>query len=377
MKASLSVPLSVCAAALCFSAPSTLARERWTEAEARAWQDRVPWMVGGNFLPSTAINQLEMWQEDTFDPGTIDRELGWAAQLGFTSLRVFLHDLPWRDDPAGFLHRIEKFLSLAYRHGIGIMFVVLDGCWDPRPRSGRQHPPRPHVHNSGWVQSPGAAILGDPSRHAEVRDYVYGVIHHFRNDCRIQAWDLFNEPENDNRNSYGANGANIELRNKADMALRLLEQAFRWAQLADPSQPLTAGLWMGPWPEGTRLSPIEQLMIAQSDVISFHNYGPLDQVKLRVEQLRRYGRPILCTEYMSRPAGSTFDPILGYLKEQRVAAYNWGFVAGKSQTIYPWDSWQKTYTAEPPVWFHDLLRPDGTPFDAKEAEYIRRVTHKR
>jgi hypothetical protein len=377
MKAISSLRLILGTVALVVSALPALARDRWTEAQAKAWQDRVPWLAGCNFLPSTASNQLEMWQEDTFDPATIDRELGWAAGLGFTSLRVFLHDLPWREDRPGFLRRLERFLAIADRHQIGVMFVVLDGCWDPRPRSGPQRAPRPHVHNSGWVQSPGAAILGDPSRHGEVRDYVYGVIRHFRSDQRIHAWDLFNEPENDNRNSYGVNGANIELRDKAEMAFRLLEQAFRWAQLADPTQPLTAGLWMGPWPDDTKLSAIEKLMVEQSDVLSFHNYGPLEQVRLRVEQLRRYGRPILCTEYMSRPVASTFDPILGYLKEQRVGAFNWGFVAGKSQTIYPWDSWQKTYTAEPPVWFHDILRPDGTPFDAKEADYIKGVTGKR
>ncbi len=367
---------ALCSIALLATAMVALARDRWTEAEAKRWLEQVPWLAGCNFLPSTAINQLEMWQEATFDPATIDRELGWAAGLGFTSMRVFLHDLPWQEDRAGFVRRIERFLAIAHRHNIGVMFVLLDGCWDPRPRSGPQRPPRPHVHNSGWVQSPGAAILGDPSRHREVRDYVYGVIARFREDDRVHAWDLFNEPENDNRNSYGVSGANTELRNKGDMALRLLEQAFGWARLADPSQPLTAGVWMGPWPEDGRLSAMERLMVEQSDVLSFHNYGPLEQVRLRVEQLQRYRRPILCTEYMSRPVASTFDPVLGYLKEQRVAAYNWGFVAGKSQTIYPWDSWQRRYTAEPPIWFHDILRADGTPFNPAEAEYIKGVTGK-
>lgn len=360
-----------------FLTANSFARERWTEDEANAWSARKPWLAGCNFSPSTAINQLEMWQADTFDPGTIDRELGWAEQLGFNSVRVFLHNIPWQEDQAGFLSRIEHFLKLADRHGIGVVFVPLDACWDPRPRPGKQRDPRPHVHNSGWVQCPGAAILGDPARHDELRGYVFGIIRHFANDPRIHAWDLFNEPDNDNRSSYGIDGANIEIRNKAAMSLRLLKKAFVWAREANPTQPLTTGLWIGPWPDPAKLSPIERVMVEESDVISFHNYGGLDQVKERVEQLRRYHRPILCTEYMARPAGSTFDPLLAYFKDQKVAAYNWGFVAGKTQTIYPWDSWHKTYTAEPPVWFHDLFRPDGTPFDAKEVAYIKRVTGKR
>lgn len=44
------------------------------------WEDC--WYFGANFIPSTAINQLEMWQKETFDPTTIDRELGFARKIG-------------------------------------------------------------------------------------------------------------------------------------------------------------------------------------------------------------------------------------------------------------------------------------------------------
>jgi hypothetical protein len=373
MKSQLSFRLGLLCASVLL-AVAAQARERWTESQANAWYAKQPWPVGCNFSPSTAINQLEMWQADTFDLATIKRELGWAQSLGFNSVRVFLHDIPWRQDRKGFLKRMEQFLKAADQHGIRVMFVPLDACWDPRPRPGQQREPRPHVHNSGWVQCPGAAILGDPARHDELRDYVTGVIRHFRKDRRVLAWDIFNEPDNDNRNSYGANGANIEIRNKADMAYALLTKAFVWAREADPRQPITAGVWVGPWPDAAKLAPIDQLMIGQSDVISFHNYGPLDQVKERVTQLRRFNRPLLCTEYMARPAGSTFDPILAYFKAEKVGAYNWGFVAGKTQTIYPWDTWQKSYSAEPPVWFHDIFRANGQPFDPREVAYIKSVT---
>lgn len=361
-------------AALC---PLSLcAREKWTPEEANAWYARLPWLVGCNFGPSTAINQLEMWQADTWDPQTIDRELGWAKDLGFNSIRVFLHDLVWQHDREGFVKRIEEFLKLCEKHRIGVLMVPLDAVWDPEPKLGKQRPPKPHVHNSGWLQSPGAALLKDPRRHDELRGYIHGLVHHFRGDARIHGWDLFNEPDNGNNNSYGVNGTRTELTNKPEMAALLLPKLFRWAREADPTQPLTSGVWIGPWPDHARLAPHEKIMIEESDVISFHSYGPLAEVKTRVEQLRRYGRPILCTEYMARPQGSRFDPHLAYFKAEKVAAYNWGFVAGKTQTIYPWDTWQKTYTAEPPVWFHDIFRADGSAYDPKEVEYIRKVTGK-
>ena len=93
--------------------------------------------------------------------------------------------------------------------------------------------------------------------------------------------------------------------------------------------------------------------------------------------LRRYHRPLVCTEYMARPQGSTFEAILPYLKKEKIDAYNWGFVAGKSNTIYAWDSWQHPYPQEPKVWFHDIFRADGAPFDQKEVELIQQLTGKR
>jgi hypothetical protein len=349
------------------------AASRWTAEKANAWYSGQPWLVGCNFSPSTAINQLEMWQAETFDLPTIDRELGWAEQLGFNSVRVFLHHLLWEQDPEGFKKRMDQFLEKADRHGISVMFVLLDGVWDPHPKLGRQRDPRPHVHNSGWVQSPGAEILKDPGQHAELKPYVEGIVGHYRNDKRVLAWDLFNEPDNLNASSYPGQ----EPPNKPQLALALLKEAFAWARGVNPTQPLTAGVWHGNWSDPSAIPAIERYMLEESDVITFHSYLPIEVVKKQVENLKRYGRPLLCTEYMNRQRQSTFDPVMGYLKEQRIGAYNWGLVAGKTQTIYPWDSWQKSYTAEPSVWFHDILRKDGTPFDPKEADYIKKLTGKK
>jgi len=344
----------------------------WPAEKANAWSKAQPWLVGANFGPSTAINQLEMWQAETFDVETIDRELGWAESLGMNSMRVFLHNLLWEQDKDGFLKRMDQFLGLCSKHKIGVMFTLLDSVWDPDPKVGKQREPQKGLHNSGWVQAPGRVILSDAKQHDALKPYVFGVINHFKNDARVHVWDLINEPENDNRSSYGKS----EPANKKEMALELTKKCFLWAREAAPSQPLTVGVWIGNWGDPAKLSAIEKLSLEQSDVISFHNYGPLDHLKKCVDNLRRYQRPILCTEYMARPMGSTFDPHLAYLKEQKVAAYNWGFVAGKTNTIYPWDSWQKRYETEPPVWFHDIFRADGTAYRPEEVTFIRKVTGK-
>src|SRR5574341_1530250 len=195
-------------------------RARWTIDEAQEWYAARDWIVGCNYIPKTAVNQLEMWQADTFDPETIDQEMGWARDVGFNAARVFLHDLLWSTDKSGFVHRLDDFLGIASRHGISVMFVLLDGVWDPMPRAGQQRSPRPRIHNSGWVQSPGAEALGDPSHDSALVDYVRGIVHYFRDDPRILAWDLFNEPDNPNRGTYG----DLELKNKAELAEALLRK---------------------------------------------------------------------------------------------------------------------------------------------------------
>jgi hypothetical protein len=343
--------------------------QRWSPAQAAAWQQRVGWLVGCNFVPSSAASQLEMWQAESFDPATIERELGFAASLGLNSLRVFLHDLLWQQDADAFLARLDRFLGLAGARGIGVVPVLFDGVWDPRPKPGPQPPPRPHVHNSRWVQGPGAAVLGTPERHAELEPYVTGVLARFGGDPRIHAWDLFNEPDNPNP-AYAAH----EIANKAEMATLLLGRTFAWARKVGPSQPLTCGVWLGDWSREDTLRPIERLALERSDVISFHWYGDLESTAARVGHLRRFARPILCTEWMARPLRSTFDPLLRFFRDENVGAYHWGLVSGRSQTIHSWASWTQREEGEPARWFHDVLRPDGTPYDPAEIATIQRVT---
>lgn len=351
--------------------PALAQEQRWTEAQANAWYTKQPWLVGSNYIPDDAINQLEMWQATTFDPKEIDRELGWAQAAGMNTMRVFLQDQLWQQDPEGFTRRINAFLAIAARHGIRPIFVLFDSCWDPYPKLGPQHPPIPGVHNSGWVQSPGAIELANRSDYPRLQAYVRGVVGAFANDARVLAWDVWNEPDNDNSSSY--NGE--DLKNKNEIILQLLPQVFVWARSVNPTQPLTSGIWRGDWSSFSTLSPMAKVQIENSDIVTFHNYGWSEDFEHRVQELEQYHRPIICTEYMARGVGSIIDTILPIARKHDVGAVNWGLVAGKTQTYLPWDSWQRPYVLEqPPVWFHDLFHPDGTPYREKEIEIIRSLT---
>jgi len=345
---------------------------RWSKAQANAWYAKQPWPVGSNYIPSDAINQLEMWQAATFDPKRIDQELGWAQSLGMNTMRVFLHDLLWKQDPAGFKRRINEFLTIAAKHHIRPIFVLFDSCWDPDPQLGPQHPPIPGVHNSGWVQSPGIA-MDDPSQYPRFEHYVKDIVGTFAKDKRILAWDVWNEPDNPGGGDYGAR----EPKDKFARVAELLPQVFAWARSERPVQPLTSGLWHDPdWSPSAHLNAIERTQVEQSDIITFHNYGWPEDFLKRVEQLKAYGRPMICTEYMARGAGSTIDGVLPLGKRLDVGMVNWGFVVGKTQTNLPWDSWQRPYTLQQPaIWFHDLLHKDGTPYRAREAQIIRLLSH--
>jgi hypothetical protein len=348
--------------------------DRWSEAKAQEWYALQPWLVGSNYIPADSINQLEMWQADTFDPQEIDRELGWAQSLGMNTMRVFLHDLLWEQDKAGFQKRINEYLVIADRHKIRPVFVIFDSVWDPNPKLGLQHPPIPGVHNSGWVQSPGMGALRNPAEYPRLESYVKGVVGAFANDPRILAWDVWNEPDNDNASNYGFLKSEAD---KQQLVATLLPQVFAWARSAHPIQPLTSGVFHGEFDDMGKMSVVPRIQVMESDVISFHDYGWPEDFVRHVTQLQGYHRPILCTEYMARGAGSTFDTILPIALEHRIAVINWGLVNGKTQTHFPWDSWLHPYILQQPtLWFHDVFYKDGTPYRKQEVTQIQTLTQK-
>ncbi len=341
---------------------------QWTAERANEWYNRLEWLVGCNFTPSNAINQLEMWQQDTFSPELIDKELGWAEDLGFNTLRVFLHYLPWKEDKTGFYQRLDAFLDICQKRNMRVMLIFFDDVWHPNPRSGTQPEPIKGVHNSGWVQSPGIEILKNLDPHeANLKAYVQQTMKRYTQDSRVLIWDLYNEPANPNSSSYGE----IELENKMDYSLILLKKAFQWAREVNPSQPICSDVWRAGDLNLNKLDPIDKFCFENSDIINFHSYYGPETTEKMVEMLATSGRPLVCTEYMARSAGSTFETILPIFKKHRVAAYNWGLVNGKSNTIYPWSSWEHPFANEPEIWFHDIYRKDGTPFSKEEIEFIR------
>lgn len=326
----------------------------WSDEKAIEWYKKQPYLVGSNYIPASAINQLEMWQADTFDPAGIDKELALAESIGMNTMRVFLHSLAYKADPAGFKTRIGEFLKIADRHQIKPMFVFFDDCWNKVPQIGKQPERKLGIHNSGWMQDPGDPASKEATNYPLLEVYVKDILKTFAQDKRILLWDLYNEPGNSG---------------KVDTTMPLLTKIFTWARAINPQQPLTAGIWN--WSE--QFNALSRFQLANSDVISYHCYDQPEQHLRTIELLKLYGKPLLCTEYMARTRNSTFVNTLPILKKQNVAAINWGFVDGKTNTKYAWDTPLKD-GQEPSVWFHDVFRADGTPYLKEETDLIRKLT---
>ena len=327
---------------------------QWTKEKASAWYAAHKWIIGADYIPSNAINQLEMWQADTFDSSINDRELGYAENIGFNTMRVFLHSLAWREDKDGFKKRMNTFLNIAGKHHIQILFVFFDDCWNKKPYAGTQPAPKQGVHNSGWVQDPGQPASTDTSNFPELESYVKDILTTFAHDKRILLWDLYNEPGNSG---------------KGDASLPLLSKVFQWARSANPDQPISAGLWE--WD----LERLNQFQVANSDIITYHNYEEATSHEKVIRILKSFGRPLICTEYMARPRNSRFSTILPILKNENVGAINWGFVTGKTNTKYAWDT-PIPDGSEPAEWFHDIFHPDGTTYRADEVNLIKKLDGK-
>ena len=323
----------------------------WTVEKANQWYSEHPWITGADYIPANAINQLEMWQKETFSPGVIDKELSLAEGIGFNTMRVFLHSVAWKTDPEGFKQRMNQFLSIADKHKIQPMFVFFDDCWNKTSQAGVQPAPKVGIHNSGWVQDPGDPASSDESLFPELEKYVKDVMSVFAHDKRILLWDLYNEP---------GNGG------KKEASLPLLANIFKWAKEVNPDQPISAGIW--DW----SFEKLNAFQVAHSDIITYHDYEEAPWHQRVIELLKVNGRPLICTEYMARTRNSRFSTIMPLLKKERVGAINWGFVQGKTNTIYAWDS-PMPDGGEPAEWFHDIFRTDGTPYRLDEVNLIKKL----
>jgi len=247
---------------------------------------------------------------------------------------------------------MNSFLEIADRHHIITLFVIFDDCWNDFYKSGPQPAPKPGIHNSGWLRDPGTLYFNEPLLQDTLEKYVKDIMSTFRHDKRILLWDVYNEPGN---SKYG------------NQSLDLLEKVFTWGRQVNPDQPLSSGIW------NPDLKELNAFQLGNDDVITYHNYSDEKEHEKVIDSLKKYGRPLICTEYMARIRGSRFDNILPLLKQQHVGAFNWGFVSGKTNTIYAWDT-PMPDGAEPKVWFHDIFRKDGTPYSEKEIKLIKSLT---
>jgi hypothetical protein len=197
------------------------------------------------------------------------------------------------------------------------------------------------------VQSPGEALVLDPTAWPRLERYVTEVVSAFAGDTRVLMWDLYNEPGN---------------RDLGAASLPLLRLAFAWAREGLPSQPLTSGVW-------STFMPVAEFQLEASDVITFHNYNDAASLEQEIKELRAYGRPLICTEYMARTRGSRFETHLPIFKHEDVGAINWGLVAGKTNTKYQWGA--PLPDQEPEPWFHEVFREDGSPYREQEIAAIK------
>jgi hypothetical protein len=336
------------------SCTQEITNKKWTKEQAANWAEEMGWLRGSNFNPSTAINQLETWQAESFDTETINRELGWAADIGLNCMRVYLHHVAWEVDMDGFKKRMNKYLEIADNHGIKTIFVFFDDCWNPTYEAGKQPEPKIGVHNSGWVQDPGSVIHDDSLLIKTLEEYVKDILNTFSDDDRIALWDLYNEPGN---SGYG------------NKSMNLLQKVFDWAWEIRPSQPLSVGVW------NKNLVDLNKFQLENSDIITYHNYNDQEKHRAAIDSLKIYKRPLVCTEYMARKFNSTFQEIMPMLKEEQIGAINWGLVAGKSNTKYAWGDVIED-GSDPELWFHEIFHPDGRPYKQEEIDCIKKLTEK-
>ena len=362
---------------------------QWSKEKINKWYDDLPWLVGCNYYPANAINQIDMWQASSWDPKRIDLELGWAESIGMNTLRVYLHDLVWADDEEGLYQRMDEFLTICENHGIRPWFVFFDDCHHPNPKLGEQPLPVRGYHNSGWLNCPARELAerysvgkATDEEKARLKGYVQRTMEHFKNDKRVLCWELYNEPGR-GRGESGDMQSTNQKGVFGDQSKQLVYDSWVWAREVNPSQPITSTT------AGSVGKTNIQINKINNDFHSVHSYGDW---KVTTDRMAPYqdGRPIFLTEWLGRNNGSTVAEILPKLKENKIVAVNWGFVSGESGTIWHWSSrdglsvgeerrkgnvvhpWEMM--PEPELWFHDLFRIDGTPYNQEEIDLFRELT---
>lgn len=351
--------------------------KRWSPKKANEWYAQMGWLRGCNFLPSNCKGFLDMFQSYQSDEhlACADAELALAASLGYNSIRFLLNFNVWRLEHDHLLKQFDAYLSLCKKHGMTAMVML--GCDCCVPKTKLYTPPALGEQRVDWGWHGGTKHSAFEDRKEvghhlldipEFRELYYAFIREIitihKEDPRICVWDLYNEPGNSNRD---------------EITLPHLQKFFEIAREIDPIQPLTACLWRWDDAQFETPSPCAQFCLDNADIITYHNYENLEKNVRIIRFLRRFGRPVMNTEWMARPLGSTVFDLFPLFYLENVSCFNWGLVAGKAQYFECWNNIWDRYEAgvdeniDFRLWFHDLFRPSHRPYDPKETALIRRI----
>ncbi|MBR3222995.1 MAG: cellulase family glycosylhydrolase [Kiritimatiellae bacterium] len=381
----------VCFAACClvaaflpfaaFAAPRT---GPWTKEQAWKWYRAQPWMRGCNYMPASAANRVDQWQElgseERFKE--VERELALAESIGFNTLRIIIEEqgfAVWYAEHDGFMERFERYLQIMERHKMRAIVVLGNDCSRPKeiwsfPKTGPQpcdwgyHGGRKRSQHGSFPGAVGYTCMDDPGLRERFFAMCEEVMTKYRADQRIVFWDLWNEPGSGNR--------------RKPEHVALVRRIFDLAWKINPVHPLAADVWTGHY--GMSHDDVNNPQVlagAMSDIISYHCYDDYEaQVRLLSKLRRFYGRPLVNTEWLARIKHNDVFTAYPLYYVEGVGCTCWGFVAGKYQTYEPWEGmWNeiekgseigKSYDMT--KWFHDLYRPSLRPYDPKEIELIKR-----
>ena len=221
-------------------------------------------LKGLNYYPA-AQPWGHMWEE--WDGPGIARDLRRARrELGINSLRVLVPYRPsngWTDGEGNvtpvMLERLKEFIQIAGDQQLKVIVTLFD-----------------------WQDATSPA--GSKGEEQELR-YLRTIVGAFKDDDRVFAWDLHNEPDNYPAWGSGQGAAVVDWLARMADATRAI----------DTRHPITVGvgkhpsLWL-PAPNGRTILDI-------SDFISVHSYDAANYAPMIADVRARTSKPILLEEF--------------------------------------------------------------------------------
>ncbi|MBQ2987780.1 MAG: cellulase family glycosylhydrolase [Clostridia bacterium] len=353
---------------------------RWSKEKAWEWYDSRPWLRGCNYMSADCANRVDQWQALGFEERfqTTETELALMQKTGFNTVRLIPEYVVWKEEHDGFMERFDRYLSLCAKYGISCMIVLANDCMPPKnelwkkPFIGEQsvawgyHGGKKSAQHSSFAGVAPHFYFDDPEECERYFDMVREIVTTYRNDARVCIWDVYNEP-----------GAG----RRTEITPPILQRMFDTVRACEPSQPLTSAVWSCEHllrkSDSNPHKQIEDIIFANSDIISYHYYGEYNTHVRIIKRLKEEGRPIVNTEWLGRIFHNDVFSLFPLFYLEKIGCYNWGFVAGKYQTYEPWDATWSAYErgeledVDFTKWFHDLYRPGHHPYDPKEIKLIR------